>query len=139
MKCKVKFFTKKEATDPWGDHGVNHLELLREKVASDGKTKKARIVCRNSIGKAVLNAGLYKGMSKPLVTEKKKPDGSMAKNGVILPLYNAAEEMVKKITMFRLGKPDDVEKLNRLITERSHPLNVWNKSYRYNVANSIHI
>ncbi len=117
MKCKVKFFTKKEATDPWGDHGVNHLELLREKVASDGKTKKARIVCRNSIGKAVLNAGLYKGMSKPLVTEKKKPDGSMAKNGVILPLYNAAEEMVKKITMFRLGKPDDVEKLNRLITE----------------------
>ena len=116
MRCKVKFFTKKDPTDPWGDHGVNHMELLREKVASDGKTRKVRIICRNSIGKAVLNAGLYKGMSV-VVTEKKKPDGSTVKNGVIANLFNAAEEMVKKTTMFRLGKPEDVEKLHKYLTE----------------------
>jgi hypothetical protein len=116
MRCKVKFFTKKDPTDPWGDHGVNHMELLREKVASDGKTRKVRIICRNSIGKAVLNAGLYKGMSV-VVTEKKKPDGSQVKNGVIANLFNAAEEMVKKTTMFRLGKPEDVEKLHKYLTE----------------------
>jgi hypothetical protein len=116
MRCKVKFFTKKDPTDPWGDHGVNHMELLREKDASDGKTRKVRIICRNSIGKAVLNAGLYKGMSV-VVTEKKKPDGSQVKNGVIANLFNAAEEMVKKTTMFRLGKPEDVEKLHKYLTE----------------------
>jgi hypothetical protein len=26
MAVKCKFFTKKEAADPWADHGVNHLE-----------------------------------------------------------------------------------------------------------------
>ena len=118
MRCKVKFFTKKDPTDPWGDHGVNHMELLREKVASDGKTRKVRIICRNSIGKAVLNAGLYKGMSV-VVTEKKKPDGSQVKNGVIANLFNAAEEMVKKTTMFRLGKPEDVEKLHKYYFHQS--------------------
>ena len=25
MAVKCKFFTKKEAADPWADHGVNHL------------------------------------------------------------------------------------------------------------------
>ena len=84
-----------------------------------GKIQLARGLCykrRNSIGKAVLNAGLYKGMSV-VVTEKKKPDGSQVKNGVIANLFNAAEEMVKKTTMFRLGKPEDVEKLHKYLTE----------------------
>jgi len=115
LKVKCKFFTKKDAADAWGDHGVNHLEFLKEKVAVDG-VKRARVVCRNSIGKAVMNAGVYANMGVQVV-EKKAPDGSVKKNGIIVQLFNAVEESAKTITLFRLGKEDDVVALKKLFEQ----------------------
>lgn len=115
LKVKCKFFTKKDATEPWADHGVNHLEFLREKEATEG-IKRSRVVCRNSIGKAVMNAGLYANMSVQIV-DKKAPDGSVKKNGVIVNLFNAVEENAKTITLIRLGKEEDVLNLQKLFEE----------------------
>ena len=115
LKVKCKFFTKKDAKDPWADHGVNHLEFLREKEATEG-VKRARVVCRNSIGKAVMNAGLYANMSVQIV-DKKAPDGSAKKNGVIVNLFNAVEENCKTITLIRLGKEEDVLNLQKLFED----------------------
>lgn len=94
---------------------MNHLEFLKEKVAVDG-VKRARVVCRNSIGKAVMNAGVYANMGVQVV-EKKAPDGSVKKNGIIVQLFNAVEESAKTITLFRLGKEDDVVALKKLFEQ----------------------
>lgn len=115
LKVKCKFFTKKDPKEQWADHGVNHLEFLREKVASEGP-KKSRIVCRNSIGKAVMNAGLYANMTVQIV-DKKMPDGSTKKNGIIVNLFNAVEESAKTITLIRLGKEEDVLSLQKLFED----------------------
>lgn len=115
LKVKCKFFTKKDATEPWADHGVNHLEFLREKEATEG-IKRSRVVCRNSIGKAVMNAGLYANMTVKVV-DRKAPDGSVKKNGVIVNLFNAVEENAKTITLMRLGKEEDVLNLQKLFEE----------------------
>ena len=118
LKVKCKFFTKKDAKDPWADHGVNHLEFLREKNAGDGEggVKRSRVVCRNSIGKAVMNAGLYANMSVQVV-DKKMPDGSTKKNGIIVNLFNAVEENSKTITLIRLGKEEVVLNLQKLFED----------------------
>ena len=55
----------------WGDSGKNTLEFLEKEASSNG-VHRSRIVLRTSIGKAVLNAGLYKNMSVQ-VTERKTP------------------------------------------------------------------
>ena len=75
MKCKVKFFTKKSHTR--GAITREPLELLREKVAAaEDEEGPHRLPCLERL----CQRGPVQGISKPLVTEKKKPDGSM-KNG----------------------------------------------------------
>jgi hypothetical protein len=49
--------------------------------------------------------------------EKKAPDGSVKKNGIIVQLFNAVEESAKTITLFRLGKEDDVVALKKLFEQ----------------------
>jgi len=116
LKVKCKFFTKKENNDPWADHGVNYLEFLKEKVPGEGMTvKRSRIVCRNSIGKAVMNAGLYANMSVQVAAGKAAPDGSTKKAGIIVNLHNAVEDNVRTITLIRMGREEDVDALKNLI------------------------
>ena len=109
----------------------------------EGNIRRSRIVCRNSIGKAVMNAGLYAQMSVQVI-DKKSPDGSVKKTGIIVNLFNAVrvnalnflmttlpvskyfhvvklkrfflqvEDSVKQITLIRLGKEADVESLKNL-------------------------
>lgn len=117
---KVKLHTKKDASEPnWADRGVNSFEFRREKVASgDGGSKRCRLLMRNQIGKAVLNAALYAKMSAQL-TEKKMKDGSVVKNGVIVTLFNAEEENSKVMVYLRFGKESDAKELHKLIAENS--------------------
>ena len=114
LKAKVKFFTKKEAADAWGDRGVNNLEFLKAKEAVGG-VYKCRVLIRNSIGKAVMNAGVYASM-RVQATEKKLPDGSTKQNGVIVNFFNAAEENEKTITLIRMS---EAEKLHKLLEENA--------------------
>ena len=109
LKAKVKFFTKKEAADAWGDRGVNNLEFLKAKEAVGG-VHKCRVLIRNSIGKAVMNAGVYASM-RVQATEKKLPDGSTKQNGVIVNFFNAAEENEKTITLIRMSEAENLHKL----------------------------
>jgi nuclear pore complex protein Nup50 len=117
---KVKLHTKKDASEPnWADRGVNSFEFRREKVASgDGGSKRCRLLMRNQIGKAVLNAALYAKMSAQL-TEKKMKDGSVVKNGVIVTLFNAEEDNSKVMVYLRFGKESDAKELHKLISENS--------------------
>jgi nuclear pore complex protein Nup50 len=110
LKAKAKFFTKKEVADAWGDRGVNNLEFLKAKRAVGGLFK-CRVLIRNTIGKAVMNAGVYAGL-KVTPTTKKLPDGSTKQNGVILNLFNAEEDNEKTMTLIRLP---DAEKLQGLL------------------------
>ena len=114
LKAKVKFFTKKEAADAWGDRGVNNLEFLKAKAAVSG-VHKCRVLIRNSIGKAVMNAGVYASM-RVQATEKKLPDGSTKQNGIIVNFFNAAEENEKTITLIRMP---EAEKLHKLLEENA--------------------
>ena len=114
LKAKAKFFTKKEAADAWGDRGVNNLEFLKAKEAVGG-VHKCRVLIRNSIGKAVMNAGVYASM-RVQATEKKLPDGSTKQNGVIVNFFNAAEENEKTITLIRMP---EAEKLHKLLEENA--------------------
>ena len=114
LKAKAKFFTKKEAADAWGDRGVNNLEFLKAKEAVGG-VRKCRVLIRNSIGKAVMNAGVYASM-RVQATEKKLPDGSTKQNGVIVNFFNAAEENEKTITLIRMP---EAEKLHKLLEENA--------------------
>lgn len=77
---------------------------------------RARVVCRNSIGKAVMNAGLYANMTVQ-ITDKKAPDGSSKKSGIIVNLFNALEDSAKTITLIRLGKEEDVLNLQKLFED----------------------
>ena len=114
LKAKAKFFTKKEAADAWGDRGVNNLEFMKAKEAVGG-VRKCRVLIRNSIGKAVMNAGVYASM-RVQATEKKLPDGSTKQNGVIVNFFNAAEENEKTITLIRMP---EAEKLQKLLEENA--------------------
>jgi nuclear pore complex protein Nup50 len=116
LKCECKYFAKAAVADAWGDRGKNTLEFLREKEASSNGVHRSRIVLRTSIGKAVLNAGLYKNMSVQ-VTEKKNPDGSMKKNGIIVQLFNAVEDSAKTIALLRFSKEETVLQLQKLLEE----------------------
>ena len=116
LKCECKYFAKAAVADAWGDRGKNTLEFLREKEASSNGVHRSRIVLRTSIGKAVLNAGLYKNMSVQ-VTEKKNPDGSMKKNGIIVQLFNAVEDSAKTIVLLRFAKEETVLQLQKLLEE----------------------
>lgn len=109
LKGKAKFFTKKEAADAWGDRGVNNLEFLKAKEAVGG-VRKCRVLIRNSIGKAVMNASVYASM-KVNPTEKKTPDGSMKQNGVIVNLFNAEEDNEKTTTLIRMPNAEQLHKL----------------------------
>jgi len=116
LKAPCKFFTKNG--DSWGDHGKNALEFLKEKEATNG-VRKARIVIRNSIGKAIVNAGVYANMTRKVQESKPKHGGAPTKNGIILTLFNAAEEEgppVKSITLIRLSEKNTLE-LERLLEE----------------------
>lgn len=116
---KVKFHTKKDAADKnWADRGVNSFEFRREKASgADGKHR-CRVLMRNQIGKAVLNAGVYKGLSAQL-TEKKQKDGSTIKNGLIATLFNAEEENAKTMVYLRFGKESDAVELQKLIADNA--------------------
>lgn len=116
---KVKFHTKKDAADKnWADRGVNSFEFRREKTSgADGKHR-CRVLMRNQIGKAVLNAGVYKGLSAQL-TEKKQKDGSTIKNGLIATLFNAEEENTKTMVYLRFGKESDAVELQKLIADNA--------------------
>ena len=116
LKCECKYFAKAAVADAWGDRGKNTLEFLREKEASSNGVHRSRLVLRTSIGKAVLNAGLYKNMSVQ-VTEKKNPDGSMKKNGIIVQLFNAVEDSAKTIVLLRFAKEETVLQLQKLLEE----------------------
>jgi len=114
---KVKFHTKKDAGDKsWADRGVNSFEFRREKAPSEGDVKRCRLLMRNTIGKAVLNAGLYPKMSSQL-TEKKMKDGSTVQNGLIATVFNAEEENQKVMVYLRFGKESDAKELHKLISE----------------------
>ena len=116
LKAPCKFFTKNG--ESWGDHGKNALEFLKEKEATNG-VRKARIVIRNSIGKAIVNAGVYANMTRKVQESKPKHGGAPTKNGIILTLFNAAEEEgppVKSITLIRLSEKNTLE-LERLLEE----------------------
>ena len=114
---KVKFHTKKDAGDKnWADRGVNSFEFRREKAPSEGDVKRCRLLMRNTIGKAVLNAGLYPKMSSQL-TEKKMKDGSAVQNGLIATVFNAEEENQKVMVYLRFGKESDAKELHKLISE----------------------
>lgn len=117
---KVKLHTKRDASEKqWADRGVNSFEFRREKSTSvDGGAKKCRLLMRNQIGKAVVNAALYAKMSAQL-TEKKEKDGSVTKNGVIVTLFNAAEDNARVMVYLRFGKESDAKALHALIAENS--------------------
>jgi nuclear pore complex protein Nup50 len=93
---------------------VNNLEFLKAKEAVGG-VRKCRVLIRNSIGKAVMNAGVYASM-RVQATEKKLPDGSTKQNGVIVNFFNAAEENEKTITLIRMP---EAEKLHKLLEENA--------------------
>ena len=78
--------------------------------------KRCRLLMRNTIGKAVLNAGLYPKMSSQL-TEKKMKDGSAVQNGLIATVFNAEEENQKVMVYLRFGKESDAKELHKLISE----------------------
>ena len=91
---------------------------MKEKEATNG-VRKARIVIRNSIGKAIVNAGVYANMTRKVQESKPKHGGAPTKNGIILTLFNAAEEEgppVKSITLIRLSEKNTLE-LERLLEE----------------------
>lgn len=114
---KVKFHTKKDASDTnWADRGVNSFEFRREKEPSEGGKRKCRLLMRNTIGKAVLNAGLYANMSAQ-TTEKKLKDGSVMKNGIMTTVFNAEEENQKVMVYLRFGKESDAVEAHKLISE----------------------
>jgi len=114
---KVKFHTKKDAADKnWADRGVNSFEFRREKEPSEGGKRKCRLLMRNTIGKAVLNAGLYANMSSQ-TTEKKLKDGSVMKNGIMTTVFNAEEENQKVMVYMRFGKESDAVEAHKLISE----------------------
>ena len=114
---KVKFHTKKDASEPnWADRGVNSFEFRREKSPGEGGVNRCRVLMRNTIGKAVLNAGLYAKMSATL-TEKKNKDGSKTANGLMFTAFNAEEDNQKTLVYLRFGKESDAKELHKLITE----------------------
>jgi len=114
---KVKFHVKKDASEPnWADRGVNSFEFRREKAPSEGGVKRCRLLMRNTIGKAVLNAGLYAKMSSTL-TEKKNKDGSVVKNGLMFTAFNAEDDNAKTLVYLRFGKESDAKELHKLIAE----------------------
>ena len=115
LKVSASILPRRKRADAWGDRGKNNLEFLREKEAVGG-VHKCRVLIRNSIGKAVLNAGLYKNM-RVQVTEKKLPDGSTKKNGVIVQLFNAVEDSAKTIVLLRFAKEETVLQLQKLLEE----------------------
>lgn len=55
---RAKLFRFKVDEKSWGDMGVGMLRLMKH-TANDGR----RLVLRNDMGKVILNAALYKGMS----------------------------------------------------------------------------
>ena len=71
---------------------------------------KCRVLIRNTIGKAVMNAGVYAGL-KVTPTTKKLPDGSTKQNGVILNLFNAEEDNEKTTTLIRMPNAEQLHKL----------------------------
>lgn len=71
---KAKIFEFKKNEKRWADKGVHPLKVLVSK-----KSKSARILVRNQIGKIVLNAALYKGMAvRPHEVKGKKTGVTLA-------------------------------------------------------------
>ncbi len=85
---KVKIFEFKKDEKRWADKGTHPLQLLRNKDSNS-----ARLLMRNQIGKVVLNAALYKGLSVKAHESKGKKTGVL----LSLPIDSGMTQFLLKV------------------------------------------